>query len=166
MWSAAVDPRVLAVRAGPAVGDTVRTFDAATSSARLLRGPDIEHLLIDCGGALVRLDVFDGSVIGGPVALRFELGDDDHVETRIAALRLFRGTAAIGRHPRLAGRLLALQAVDAQDAGASLKETAELLQGPGDWPGDGDHRKSQVRRLLALGQDMKHGGARAILRMK
>jgi hypothetical protein len=165
IWSAAIDPRVLAVRAVRDVGRSGLTFDA-NSCTRLLRGPSMEHLLIDRGGDLVRLDVIEGSVAGGPVALRFDLADDDRLDFRIAALRLFRGSPPARGHARLTGRLRALHAADMQDTGASLRDIADVLLGPGDWPGDGEHRKSQVRRLIVAGQDMKRRGARAILRME
>ncbi|HKY81395.1 MAG TPA: DUF2285 domain-containing protein [Sphingobium sp.] len=141
-----------------------RLFDALSADARTMRGPRGEHLLIDCGGELVRLDVIDGTMAAGPVALRFDLTDDDRLDAQIAVIETLRAAVAAGpRHGRLARRLLALQAVDARDTGASLKETADILLGPGDWPGDGEHRKSYVRRLLDAGSRMIRSGPRKIL---
>ena len=86
------------------------------------------------------------------------------LEDRIAAIRSFRATPTLGpRHPRLADRLLALQAADVRKAGASLRETADLVLGHGEWPGDGDHRKSRVRRLCDLGKSMIEAGPSALL---
>ena len=166
MWSADVDPRVLDVRAiKPMDGDT-RLFDAASADTRIMRGSEREHLLIDRGGELVRLDVVEGTTAAGAVALRFELADDDRIDLQIAAIRSFRSATATGhRHLRQAGRLLALQATDARDAGASLRETANILLGPGAWPGDGEHRKSYVRRLLDAGSRMIDTGPREIPNM-
>ncbi|QPI71957.1 DNA -binding domain-containing protein [Sphingobium sp. Cam5-1] len=67
-------------------------------------------------------------------------------------------------HERRAGALLGLWSVDARRAGASLRDIADLLLGPGDWPGDGEYRKSRARRLLAAGEAMIRGGPSAILR--
>ena len=164
MWSAAVDPRVLAVRAVPVFGAGARIFDAHTADVRVLRGPSGEHLITDRGGEPVRLDVIEGTTVAGPVMLRFDVADDDRLDVRIAAVRALRYTASTGRrHIQLARKLLALQAVDARDAGASLREIAELLLGSGEWPGDGEHRKSNVRRLVETGEGVLRAGPRAML---
>ena len=63
----------------------------------------------------------------------------------------------------MAAKLFALQAVDARSEGASLRETAASILGPGDWPGDGEHRKSLVRRMIATGERIIQAGPRAIL---
>ena len=165
MWSAAVDPRVLTVRAMKPFDRRTGILDAPVADARIMQGPHGEHLLIDRGGESVRLDVIEGTVASGPVTLHFDLADDDRIEVQIAAVRTFRSAAAAGgRHLRLAGRLLALQAVDAHEAGASLRETADILLGPGHWPGDGEHRKSRVRRLLDTGFRMIRSGPQEILK--
>lgn len=165
MWSAAVDPCVLTVRAIEPVGMEARLFDGFSADVRMIRGLLGEHLLIDRGGELVRLDVIEGTTAAGPVVLNFELADDDHLEALIAVIGTFRGAVmSAPRHGRLARRLFGLQAVDARNAGASLKETADILFGPGDWPGDGEHRKSHVRRLLDAGFRMIRAGPREILK--
>jgi hypothetical protein len=152
------------VRAVKPLDGHTRLFDAPSADARTVRGPHGEHLLIDRGGDVIRLDVVEGTTAAGPVALRFELADDDRLAAQLAAIRTFRATTPNGhRHMRLARRLFALQAVDARDSGASLREIADLLLGPGDWPGDGEHRKSLVRRLIAAGIRMVCSGPRAIL---
>src|SRR3546814_3500710 len=62
IWSAGVDPRVLAVRAVQPVDATgERVFDALSGDTRIVRGPHAEHLLIDCGGEVIRPDVMDGT---------------------------------------------------------------------------------------------------------
>jgi hypothetical protein len=165
MWTAAIDPRVLSVRAlKPADGHS-RLFDGQWASVRMVRGSRYEHLVIDHDGGIIRLDVIDGTVAAGPVTLRFDLPDDDRLDLQLSAMRAFRGLAPVARsHGQLARRLLALQAIDARDAGASLRDTANILLGPGDWPGEGEHRKSYVRRLLATGSRMIAAGPGAILK--
>ncbi len=164
IWSAAVDPRVLAVRAVKPDGMGAPLFDALSADTWMLKGPGGEHLLIDRGGEFIRLDVVDGTTAAGPVKLHFDLANDDRLDARVAAIRALRATAPAGpRHMRLARRLFALQAVDARNAGISLKETADFLLGPGDWPGEGEHRKSHVRRLIITGEKMVRAGPRAIL---
>lgn len=158
MWSAAVDPRVLAVRTGDPT-DIARLFDAAMSAARVVRSPHAEHLLIDRGNDVFRLDVIDGTIAAGPVSLRFDLADDDRLSVQISAIGRFCGkTVAAREHIQLAQRLLALQAVDARVSGASLREVSDMVLGPGPWPGDGEHRKSLVRRMIVAGDEMIRAG--------
>ena len=164
MWSAAVDARVLAVRAGGPVRDKARLFDAAMLDARVLRGRHAEHLLITRGNDIFRLDVIEGTIAAGPVALRFDLADDHRLPAQISAISRLYGKPVMGRrHGQIASRLLALHALDARDAGASLREVAELVLGPGAWPGDGDHRKSLVRRLIVAGDDMVRAGPTGVM---
>lgn len=164
MWSGAVNACVLSARAQPDHGNSARVFDARSDATRILIGPGREHLLVDRGAELIRLDIVEGTVFDGPVLLHFDLADDGCLERRIAAIRALRSPApSAPRYNRLANRLLALQAVDVRNAGGSLRETADILLGPGDWPGDGDHRKSRVRRLCDLGRAMIEAGPSAIL---
>ena len=96
--------------------------------------------------------------------LRFDLADDDRLDMQLRAIQALCEPAPVARsHTRLARRLLALHAVDARNAGASLQETADMVLGRGDWPGDGEHRKSLVRRLVVTGERLIRAGAGAIL---
>src|SRR3546814_9962560 len=91
IWSAGVDPRVLAVRAVQPVDATgERVFDALSGDTRIVRGPHAEHLLIDCGGEVIRLDVINGTAAAGPVTLHFDLSDDHRLDTQIATIRALR----------------------------------------------------------------------------
>lgn len=155
---------MIAVRVGPVATPGMRVFDASHPAFRVLRGSIAEHLLVDRYGMAIRLDVIDGTVLAGPVSLRFDLPDNHHLETRLAVIRAFTTSVSPGRrHAQLAKRLNALHAIDARDAGASLREIADLVLGPGDWPGDGEHRKSLVRRMIASGDRMLRAGPRAVL---
>jgi hypothetical protein len=95
--------------------------------------------------------------------LHFDIRDDDHLAAQIAALRVLDGFTGIPAHRHLVRHLRALAAIDARSAGASLRETADLVIGPGDWPGDGEHRKSQVRRLVTAGERLVAAGPGPIL---
>lgn len=164
IWSAIADPRVIAVRAGAVATTGARVFDASDPTVRVLRSYVDEHLLVDRGDLPIRLDIIDGTVLAGPASLRFDLPDDHHLEARLAVIRAFTSAVPPGRsYLQLAKRLHALHAIDARDAGASLREIADVVLGPGDWPGDGEHRKSMVRRMLASGDQMRRDGPRAIL---
>lgn len=163
MWSAAVDPRVIAARACRIGPDGGRSFDGAAAAVRALRGQH-EHLLVDRDGIITRLDIVDGTALAGPVSLHFDLPDDSRLETRIGAIRAFLTTGSSSpRNVQFARRVHALHAVDARDAGANLRDIADLVLGPGNWPGDGEHRKSLVRRMIAAGDRMIAGGVRPVL---
>ena len=164
MWSAAVDPRVIIARASPLRQAGERAFDSSGPGVRVLRGFGNEYLLADRGGSAIRLDIVEGSVLAGPVTLRYDIPDDTHLELRLSAIRAFTAAAQPRRqHLQLARRVQALHATDARNGGASLREIADLVLGAGDWPGDGEHRKSLVRRLIIAGDRMLHEGHRAIL---
>lgn len=162
MWSAAVDPRVIAVRALKPAKSDARLFDGRSAEVRMVRGQRCEHLMIDHGSVVVRLDVIEGTVAAEPVMLRFDLPDDDHLDMQLSAMRALRAPVARS-HLQLARRLLALHAVDTRDTGASLREVAATVLGLGEWPGDGEHRKSHVRRLIIIGEELVRAGPRAIL---
>jgi hypothetical protein len=158
------DRHVLFARASQASGGGSRLFDSKSPNIAIVRGSKCEYLQIDCGAEPIRLDIVEGTVTNGPVLLRFDLPDDDALGGRLARLRAFRYPKSVeSRFPRLARCLLALHAFDARSANATLRETADIVLGPGDWPGDGEHRKSFVRRLVATGEKMVGAGARAIL---
>jgi len=162
MWSAAVDPRVLTARAVPASGEGSNGVLALSPVARRMWSSQTEHLLIDRGD-LLRVDLVDHVAVGGPFRLHFDLPDDDWLEQRITVIRSLRDRRHHGVRLQLARRLLSLNAVDGRDAGASLKDIADLVLGSGDWPGDGEHRKSMIRRMIASGDEMLLAGPRAVL---
>jgi hypothetical protein len=115
----------------------------------------------------VRLDIFEGTVKRGPVSLCFQIADDEALPTQLEAIRAFRDPAGPRRRQsRLIRGLMSLHAHDAREAGASLRDIADLLLGPGDWPGDGEWRKSQARRLVVDGQRLCLRGPTAVLRAK
>lgn len=155
---------MLVARATAAIGNRAHWFDAGATETRPLRGSTGEHLLVRHGDAAVRLDVIAGTIANGPVTLRFDIAADDRLPAQIATLRLFGSRPARGRrHVQLAQRALAFYALDARGTGASLRETADLMLGLGAWPGDGEHRKSLVRRLIVAGGRMVRDGPGAIL---
>jgi hypothetical protein len=164
IWSATADPRVVVARALLPGGGGGRLFDMIREAGRVVRSCSGEHLLIDRGGVPFRFDVMEGSVLAGPVTLHFDLPDDLRLDDRLSVIRAFAAGKTITRHHlQLCSRLHALQAVDARGAGASLREIADCLLGCGDWPGDGEHRKSFVRRMIATGERMVCAGPCAVL---
>lgn len=162
LWSAAIDPRVLSATVETTADAATSRLNLLSESARYAPGPSETHLVIDRGGAPVRLDVI-GDIKDGAV-LRFDLRSDHRLAHRLEALHdLYAPLPGRRRFPQLARKLAALQAAELNVWGCSLRECADLILGSGDWPGDGDHRKSKIRRLVAAGMAMITAGPRQIL---
>lgn len=157
-----MDPRVLAVRVLSSDQRGPPRLDAPDATVHRVIGPFCEYLAIDNGGVPVRLDVVEGRTMPGPVALRFDIADDDRLPLQLEAIGTLAGHGRQRPMPRLTNRLLALRAFDARLAGKGLRSIADHLLGDGDWPGDGEHRKSLVRRLCAMGERMVCDGPRAV----
>src|SRR3546814_2270295 len=88
------------------------------------------------------------------------------IDPQIASLRrldaLMRGDILETRDQRLVRLVEALRAADAIAAGASLRDIGVGAFG-GDWPGDGEHLKSRVRRRVALAVELTRAGPRGVL---
>jgi hypothetical protein len=164
VWSAVADPCVLRARVLPAGRGDGRQFDAAAANARCVRSPQGEHIAFDCMGEVARIDLVEGSIGRGAANFRFEIDADERLDCQLLALqRIYARSTPAADTKRLRRQHLALMALDARNAGASWRETADLILGRGDWPGDGDHRKSSVRRLVQAGSFLCRSGPRAVL---
>src|SRR3546814_19973712 len=74
LWSAEVDRSVLRLLALPASGRLGTPFDLATCDAKafVVNGSECQHVLLRGRAGSIRLDVFSGSLLYGPVSLRSE----------------------------------------------------------------------------------------------
>lgn len=164
IWSADMDPCVLRARIASRQTDAPCRFDALARGARRVPGTAGEHIAFDCLGDIARIDLVEGSLPAGPVLLRFDIIADARLGRQLAALRrIYLQAGAGGPARRLRRQHLSLLAADARSAGASLRAIAELVLGSGDWPGDGEHRKSLVRRLVAAGSSLRGAGPAVVL---
>lgn len=166
IWTAALDPCVLRAQAArPGSVAAPLWLDTAALEGNCVVGPETTHLAFACAGEIARIDL-DGAVPeAGRLLLQFEVTADGRLEHQLAGIRrMFGRGGALPDIRRLMRQHLSLLALDAHAGGASLRETADLLLGPGDWPGDGEHRKSQVRRLIEAGGRLLAGGAASVLR--
>jgi len=158
---------VLAARAIP--GEAPHSIDLGGFAKCAIVSARGEHIRIDANGRLVRLDVAEGTLLAGPASVTVELPIGTCLPEQLAALselrHLLAGRSARTRKSKaLHSQLFALAAYDARADGASLRAIADTFLGHGDWPGDGEHRKSRARRLIAKGAAMIRAGPRAILR--
>lgn len=135
-----------------------------------------EYLRLNTGTNWLRIDLVEGSVLGGPVALRWCLPEPTAIAHQYEALaRLLQffdmgercGIVAPNDTKRMAMLVDALRAGDALDEGASLKSICAALRGSdavaGEWPGDGDYLKSWVRRRVVLARKLRLAGPRGVL---
>lgn len=167
LWSADVDPCVLSANADPASSDSA--VDLAAFARRVMHGGDVEHVHLVMSDTVFRLDVRRGSICADPCALTFLLAHNARLPRQLETLRRLDALLAGRTMPSEAGmtrfsRLAtALRAWDLRVGGASLRQVADELWGPGDWPGPGEHRKSAVRRHVERGERLVAGGPRPIL---
>lgn len=178
LWSADLDPGVVAVDAVQGQpGDDVFDIDRLAPFVTIaLATAGREHLALSDGFRRIRLDVMSGSLLEGPVLLRYRLAGFSQLDRKIATLRrlvtLCR-TGEFGRssYPidrRMDRWLLALRTFDALRAGASHREVAIALFGralvTAEWGSRTDSLKSRVRRLMKLASHLADGGYNNLLR--
>jgi len=174
-FDAATDPSVLPC---DVVSDDPVGFDLAHVGcfSAVLRGSDpLEHVLLTDGLHRVRLDIRGGTLTRGPVLLRFAFEGLRTIRPPLLTLRRLVAFDRMGVMPlrlfaaeRRAERwIAALRADDAYRAGGSQRDVAEALYGIGrvrhDWSGHSDYLRSQVRRLLRMGERLRSGGWRELL---
>lgn len=167
LWTADADPCVLSVFTeanAPPHGIDFREFDA-----RILCSDGVEHVRLLIGNETFRLDIVDATMAKAPLQLTYVLARDWRLPKQIETIRrlerCFAGNEQAPNGPVgwILRGMAALQARDARMAGASLREIAIQMWGPGDWPGPGECRKSAARRLVAMGERMIREGPWPIL---
>lgn len=169
---------MLAVETLPVQGGDGDAFDIRGFNrlATVLRCPDgHEHLLLSDGVHHLQLEVKAGSLLDGPVRLRYELSGFKHIEAKTLTLRRLLLLRRLGRFPkglypseRRARRWRkALQARDAMQAGATHREIAAALFGERivkeDWYSRSDYLRLRVQRLVRTADKLVNGGYRELL---
>lgn len=178
IWRARDHAYVLAVRAEK-VGSPADRIDmnGLPSLATSMAAADgQEHLLISDGLRSIRLEVIEGSVLKGPVKLRYEIAGFISAEPALLVLRrllAFRvaGRFSKGLHPaeaRAQRWVLVLRIHDALATGANQREiAAQLISSTAPerrWRSEAPSIRSQVQRLVRGARAMMNGGYRALLR--
>lgn len=178
MWSAGLDPHVLAVSAEPVGAVHPDAFDLARLGrwATLAHGADgREYLALSDGWRRIRIDVVDGTLGSGPVRLQYRMSGFTRLEPRLLAARRLLSLWQRRRFLRalfppvtgLARRLEALRTADALADGASYREIAVALFGKArvqaEWRTDSDFLLMRVRRRVAEARRMAEGGWRDLL---
>lgn len=163
LWTAAANPRLLTVvpaRSGPA-------FDLAQIGHRAVRTGDRCHVLLHLPRETLQLEGLDGALDDGPRRISALIDYGRILEPQLEAVRRFdaflRGRGEQSVPGTRFGRLVeALRVGDAIAAGASQRAIGLGIYG-GDWPGDGEHLKSRVRRMIPLAAALIRTGPRSVL---
>lgn len=168
---------MVAVDALPAVRTDADAFDLSTigATAHVLCSTDGEKLLLGDGPRRVRLDVRTGTLLDGPVRFHYRIDGFVDLGHKLLTLRRLTGLRRLGHLPatlfapdRCAERWIALlRTADALAEGASHREIAEGLFGPGkvrvDWRSRSDYLRLRVQRLARNANRLVAGGYLALL---
>lgn len=150
----------------------VRRLHADTTVLSLADGT--EHVRLASGGNSVTLEITDGTVLDGPVRLVSFIENFRTVRAQIQTLerlhtlwRLKKFRKKDFRPDRRNQRwLLALRALDLDQANFSHREIANLIlrqDDPKTWRRQKNSLRARVRRLIALGRNLRDGGYLTIL---
>lgn len=147
-----------------------RLLDLSRIGYRAMRAGRQLHLLLELPAGTIQLDLRDagdGGRIAGirpmidlvrPVEPQF------HSARRLAAL-LEGAPEPIPREPGMSRLVAALRVGDALAACASQREIGLGIFGD-DWPGDGEHLKSRVRRMILFARELVKAGPRGVLQAR
>jgi hypothetical protein len=120
---------------------------------------DIEHWLLSDGRWIVRLDLYEGTLLGGPVFLEHRFAGFENAEPKLDALKRLSALAQCGVVPlsllpaeRRAPRWVQeLRTADALAAGAAHRDIAHAFFGSAvdeGWRSAGDSYRLRIRRLV------------------
>jgi hypothetical protein len=179
LWRAALDPRVVAVDALAAPDGHDDALDVSRLSLRVTvvhDGEGRERLLLTDGSRSIRLDVRSGTLLAGPVRLRYLIEGFADLGHKLMTLRRLVALRRLGRLPaslfpgeqRAARWILILRVADALVAGASHRDIAVGLFGQArvgdDWRGQSDFLRLRVQRLARTASRLVDGGYLELLR--
>jgi hypothetical protein len=115
---------------------------------------------------MLRLDLIEGAILRGPMTIEPAIDLRRAVDPQLASLRrletLMRGDDLENRDQRLVRLVEALRVADAIATGASLRDIGLGAFGY-DWPGDGEHLKSRVRRRVELAVELMRASPHDVL---
>jgi len=178
LWSSAIDPSVLRCLAVPAAIGQAGAFDLELCGEKAVvveGGAGAEHILIGARPGGLRFDLLEGTLLQGPVMLRYDFSAVGDIEPLLAPLRAIHHLCRTGELspplPRKRQRdrrvVDALRTHDALQAGASIRDVGILLFGARrvaeEWSAPGEALKSHSRRMIALARRMAGGAWRDLL---
>lgn len=179
LWCPGLDASVLRVEAcAPTEGRTsIFDLERCASGAVLVKGAvGDEHCLLFEGHHRIHLHVIAGTLLEGPVELRFNIGWSEAFEPAMLTLKHFLHLCQSGEllpdrsvHDRMRHRAISMLRVhDALVQGASIRDVGIMLFGfariEAEWRDPGESLKSQCRRFITSARAMAAGGYKDLLR--
>ncbi|WP_141237092.1 DUF2285 domain-containing protein [Sphingopyxis sp. GW247-27LB] len=168
IWTPALDPRVLRSKAAdhqPASESNLLDIrDLADYVSVAVDETNAEHWLLSDGHWVIRLDLHDGTLLGGPLFLDYQIGGLVDTGPKISALQQLVALATGGELPtslkpretRAPRWILELRTADAIAAGAAQQEIAQAFFGsavaPERWRKESSPYRSRVQRLVKAAQ--------------
>lgn len=163
LWTSAMDPFVL--DASVEVGGCL--LDLSHLDHRVVRADGRSHLLLELPAGMLQLDLrVTGSqreivALTPTIDLARPIEPQFHSARRLAAL-VAGVPEPVSHEAGLARLVAALRVRDALAAGASQRDIGLGIFGK-EWPGDGEHLKSRVRRMIPFASTLVRAGPRAVL---
>lgn len=163
IWSGTVDPTVLdehPVGEALAAGDALDIRDLASYVSVEIDRDEQEHWLLSDGRWAIRLDLHDGTLLGGPQLLEHRFTGIQSARPKVAALKLLLALVANGEMPssllprerRAARWIFELRTGDALLDGANQQEIARTLFGDAipaaKWRPETPSYRLRVQRLV------------------
>lgn len=165
LWTGAMDPFVLDACAD--AGGCL--LDLSRIRHREMRMDGLRYLLLELPTGTLQLDVRDAGnsnrvAIRPTIDMTRAIEPQFHSTRRLAAL-LDGATEPIPRATGLARLVAALRVRDALADGASQRDIGLGIFGD-EWPGDGEHLKSRVRRMIPFAAELVRVGPRGVLQAR
>lgn len=165
IWSVAIDPAVLDGRPAEPSRSRRLAHDmldllAVASLVSVEVSAEAEHWLLSDGHWAIRLDLHEGTLLGGPLLIEHRMSGLQSLRPRLAALRQLASLAERGdlpaslmpREQRAAQWIIELRIADAMLAGASQQEMARRLFrhaiAPQGWRVESGAYRSRIQRLV------------------
>lgn len=178
-WDPAADPGIVATAALPAAKGSLH-FDLAehSGSATVLLHSRGEQLSLFSQGIRMQFDIREGTVLEGPVTLRFLLPDLQTIRPPLLTLRRFESFLSHKRitsdllpsHRRLPRWHQLILALDAHRFGWSQRTLAISLFGQNHvdahWQGGTGFLRLRVQRLMRHARRLVAGGYRNVLQRR
>jgi hypothetical protein len=165
VWSGDRDPRVLRARLDTGAAPLDDLFDVRSVAPFVsveVDEQDVEHWLLSDGHWAIRVDLADGTLLGGPALVEQRIAGLRSAKPKLEALRQFIVLAGTGRLPlsmiprerKAAQWIRELRAGDAILAGATQHEVARELFGTAiasrRWRVDNPSYRLRVQRLFKV----------------
>ncbi|KFG89445.1 hypothetical protein BV98_002774 [Sphingobium herbicidovorans NBRC 16415] len=165
IWSVVRDPRVLRgrpARVDSPADDLFDVRDVAPFVSVEIDAEKTEHWLLSDGHWAIRLDLHDGTLLGGPILVEHRISGLQSAKPKLEALRQFVVLAESGRLPRsmmprerkAAQWILELRVGDAILSGATQQEMARILFGAviasRRWRIENASHRLRVQRLVRI----------------